>query len=98
MGLRNIRIVGDDWMLLDEDGDGVGCDVRTPFDRLAEEAGCESLYQPERTACRDELVADLEEQFDRQRAEEIRYDDDQFDDRDRDDEPEYDSRCIQTDC
>ena len=44
-------------MHLDEDGDGIGCE----FSAVAEEARCESLYEPERTACLDELDAYLDD-------------------------------------
>jgi hypothetical protein len=58
MGLWDIRVIGEDWMLLDEDGDGVGCELT--LDALeAEAARCKSLYEPERAACFDIL----EEQF-----------------------------------
>jgi hypothetical protein len=67
LGLSDIRVIGDDWMLLDEDGDGFGCE----FDPDAEAAFCESLYEPERTTCLDELRTYLVHQ---ERAEESRHD------------------------
>jgi hypothetical protein len=54
MGLWEIRVLGDDWMLLDEDEDGLGCEIdREAVD--AEAARCDSLYEPERTTCFDVL-------------------------------------------
>jgi hypothetical protein len=80
MGLSDIRVIGDDWMLLDEDGDGFGCE----FDPRAEAARCDSLYEPERTACFDDLGYYLEKEHEHDF-------DDQYDDRDRDDEPDLDA-------
>jgi hypothetical protein len=57
MGLKDIRVIGDDWMLLDEDGDGFGCEFIA-----TETAYCESLAETERTACLDDLDAYLEAQ------------------------------------
>jgi hypothetical protein len=94
MELGNVRVIGDDWMLLDEDGDGFGCE----FSYAAETAYCESLSEPERTTCLADLDAYMEGliSYEQERADEGRYDDQYDDEEGRDDqydEPFPDEQC-----
>lgn len=92
MGLRDILVIGDDRMLLDEDADGLACE----FSHATETAYCDSLSEAERTACLADLDAYME--YLASYEPDDRYDDDLYDDdqgaRDEQyDEPYPDEQC-----
>ena len=87
LGIFFIHIIGEDWMLLDEDGDGIGCQNPPPYFGDPDGAHCASLAQPDQDQCFEALVQD------------DRYDDPGYDDRDYVDENEWrDADEARADC